>query len=72
MQGSFTKAIIQMQPRTWGVGEISAEAQRLIDVTRESFFKGISFAKEGNHLHEISAAIQDYVEGTAFQLFVTL
>ena len=26
--------------RTWGVGEISAEAQRLIDVTRESFFKG--------------------------------
>ena len=54
--------------RTWGVGEISAEAQRLIDVTRESFFKGISFAKEGNHLHEISAAIQDYVEGNGFSV----
>ena len=52
--------------RTWGVGEISAEAQRLIDVTRESFFKGISFAKEGNHLHEISAAIGSYAESFGY------
>lgn len=48
--------------RTWGVGEISKEAQRLIDVTRESFFEGMKFVKEGNHLHDISAAIQNYVE----------
>lgn len=52
--------------RTWGVGEISKEAQRLIDVTRESFFRGIRFAREGCHLHEISAAVQDYVEGSGF------
>ena len=45
--------------RTWGVGEISKEAQRLIDVTKQSFFEGIKFAKEGNHLYEISKAIQD-------------
>lgn len=47
--------------RTHGCGKISEEAQRLIDVTRESFFKGISFAVAGNHLHEISGAIEDYV-----------
>ncbi len=47
--------------RTVGVGEISKEAQRLIDVTRQSFFEGIKYAKEGNHLHDMSAAIEDYV-----------
>ena len=39
--------------RTHGVGEISKEAQRLIDVTKQSFFEGIQFAKAGNHLHDI-------------------
>ena len=34
----------------------------MIDVTRQSFFEGIKFAKAGNHLHEISAAIGDYAE----------
>lgn len=48
--------------RTWGIGEISKEAQRLIDVTQQSFFEGIKLVKEGNHLHDISAAIQNYVE----------
>ena len=43
--------------RTWGVGEISKEAQRLIDVTKQSFFEGIKFAKEGNHLYEIGHGI---------------
>lgn len=48
--------------RTHAVGEISPEAAKLIEVTKQSFFEGIRFAKEGNHLHEISAAIQEYVE----------
>lgn len=52
--------------RTWGIGVISSEAQRLIDVTKESFFVGIKFAKDGNHLYEISAAIQDYVESHGY------
>ena len=43
--------------RTHAVGKISKEAQQLIDVTRQSFFEGIKFAKAGNHLYEISAAI---------------
>lgn len=46
--------------RTHAVGEISREAQQLIDVTRQSFFEGIKYAKAGNHLHDISAAIGSY------------
>ncbi|SFU43341.1 type I methionyl aminopeptidase [Butyrivibrio sp. M55] len=48
--------------RTWGVGKISDEAQKLIDVTRESFFEGIKKAKAGNRLHDISAAIDKYIK----------
>lgn len=48
--------------RTWGVGEISKEARQLIDVTRECFFEGIKFAKVGNHLNDISKAIQAHAE----------
>lgn len=54
--------------RTHAVGEISAEAQRLIDVTRESFFEGIKYAKAGNHLYDISKAIQRYVEANGFSV----
>ncbi|MCI8910902.1 MAG: type I methionyl aminopeptidase [Oscillibacter sp.] len=47
---------------TFPCGQIAPEAQRLIDVTRQSFFEGIRFAKEGCRLQDISAAIQSYVE----------
>lgn len=47
--------------RTYGVGEIAPEAQKLIDVTRQSFFEGIKYAKAGNFLHDISNAIDAYV-----------
>ncbi len=52
--------------RTYGVGQISEEDQKLIDVTRQSFFEGIKFAKAGNHLYEISAAVQAYAESYGF------
>ena len=52
--------------RTHAVGQISPEAQKLIDVTRECFFKGIEFAKAGHHLHEISAAIGAYAESFGY------
>ena len=54
--------------RTWGIGEITPEAKRLIEVTRQSFFEGIKLAKEGNHLFEISAAIQNYVEAHGYSV----
>ena len=46
--------------RTHAIGEISKEAKELIRVTRESFFEGIKYAKEGNYLFEISGAIGKY------------
>lgn len=52
--------------RTHAVGEISKEARQLIDVTKQSFFEGIKFAKEGNHLFEISNAIADYTESFGY------
>lgn len=48
--------------RTHGVGQISEEARLLIERTRQSFFEGIRLAKAGHHLHEISGAINDYVD----------
>ena len=54
--------------RTYPVGNISEEAQRLIDVTKQSFFEGIKFAKAGNHLYDISKAIQQYVEMNGFSV----
>ncbi len=47
--------------RTHAVGKITKEAQQLIDVTKQSFFEGIKYAREGCHLHDISNAIDDYV-----------
>ena len=48
--------------RTFGVGTISEEAQKLIDVTRQSFFEGLKFAKHGNRVSDISYAVQTYAE----------
>lgn len=48
--------------RTYPVGSISAEDQKLIDVTRESFFEGIKYAMEGYRIHDIGHAVQEYVE----------
>lgn len=48
--------------RTYGIGEISPQAKRLIDVTKQCFFEGIKYAKPGNHLNDISSAVQAYAE----------
>lgn len=54
---------------TFPVGRVSPEAQRLIDVTRESFYRGIEAAsKEGARLGDIGFAIQSYVEENGFSV----
>lgn len=58
--------------RTHAVGQISPEAQKLIEVTRQSFFEGIKFAKAGHHLHEISAAIGNYAESFGYGVVTDL
>lgn len=52
--------------RTYPVGKISDEAAQLIKVTRQSFFEGIKYAREGCHLHDISNAIDAYCKGFGY------
>lgn len=52
--------------RTVGVGEITENARKLIEVTRQSFFEGIRQAKQGNHIYDISGAIGDYAESFGY------
>ena len=54
--------------RTFPVGKVSQEAQKLINVTRDSFFEGIKFAQVGNRLTDISHEIQRYVEDSGFSV----
>ena len=53
---------------TFPCGSISADAQKLIDVTKQSFFEGIRFAVKGNRVSDISHAIQTYVESNGFSV----
>ena len=53
---------------TFPCGRVNPEAQRLIDVTRQSFFEGIRFAREGQRLQDISAAVQACAEGNGFSI----
>lgn len=54
--------------RTYGIGKISPTAQKLIEVTKQSFFEGIKYAKIGNHLNDVSSAIQQYAESFGFSV----
>ena len=53
---------------TYPCGAISTDAQRLIDVTRESFYEGIRQATRGHRVSDISHAIQTYVESNGFSI----
>jgi len=54
--------------RTFAVGNISEEAQKLINVTKQSFFEGIKQAIVGNRISDISHAVQEYVEANNFSV----
>ncbi len=54
--------------RTFPVGKVSEVAEKLIRVTRESFFEGLKYAKEGNRLEDISSAIQSHAEKNGFSV----
>jgi len=54
--------------RTLSAGAAAETARRLIEVTRQSFFEGMAFAKAGGHLHYISGAIEDYVTNSGFSV----
>ena len=66
--GAFYKGFHGDCAATFACGAISADAQKLIDVTKQSFFEGIRFAKRGHRVSDISHAIQTYVESNGFSV----
>lgn len=53
---------------TFACGEISPLAQKLIAVTRQSFYEGLKFARQGNRVSDIGHAVQAYVESNGFSV----
>lgn len=66
--GAFYNGYCGDAARTHPVGQITPEAKKLIEVTRNSFYKGLEFAKEGYRLTDISHAIQSYVEDYGYSV----
>ncbi len=66
--GAYYKGFHGDCAATYACGTISAEAQKLIDVTKQSFFEGIRFATQGHRVSDISHAIQTYVESNGFSV----
>ena len=66
--GAYYKGFHGDCAATFACGTISAEAKKLIDVTKQSFFEGIRFATQGHRVSDISHAIQTYVESNGFSV----
>lgn len=54
--------------RTLIIGNVDEEVEKLVRVTKESFFEGIKYATEGNHIVDISRAIQEHCEKNGFSM----
>jgi methionyl aminopeptidase len=70
--GITLKGLIADSAVTFGVGEIAPEAQRLIDVCQDARDAGIAQARPGNHVSDISHAVQDVVEAAGFSVVRSL
>lgn len=66
--GVFYKGYHTDMAATFPVERISGEAKKIIDVTRESFFRGLQMIKPGNTLGDIGSAVQNYVESEGFNV----
>ena len=66
--GAYYKGFHGDCAATFACGTISAEAQKLIDVTKQSFFEGIRFATRGHRVSDISHAVQKHVESNGFSV----
>ncbi|MEW5873265.1 MAG: type I methionyl aminopeptidase [Chloroflexota bacterium] len=66
--GTLLNGFVGDSAFTMGVGEISPEAKRLIEVTEQALQIGISQMRPGNHTGDISAAIQQYAESHGYQV----
>ena len=66
--GAYYKGFHGDCAATYPCGAISTEAQKLIDVTEQSFYEGIRFATRGHRVSDISHAIQKHVESNGFSV----
>ena len=66
--GVYYKGYHSDAARTYPVGDVSPDVLKLIEVTKQSFFEGLKFAKAGNHLGQVSMAIQKYVEANGYSV----
>ena len=66
--GATFKGMVGDCAGTFPCGEISEEAKNLIAVTRQSFFEGLRYAREGYRVSDIGGAIQDYVESHGYSV----
>ena len=66
--GAYYKGFHGDCAATFPCGTVSAEAARLIHVTKQSFFEGMRFARPGHRVSDISHAIQTYVESNGFSV----
>jgi len=66
--GSVFEGYVGDGAKTYPVGQIDSEKEKLIKVTRQSFYEGIKYAKPGFRLSDISHAIQTYAESFGFSV----
>ena len=66
--GAYYKGFHGDCAATYACGEIPPQARKLIDVTKQSFFEGLKFAKQGCRISDIGHAVQTYVEANGFSV----
>jgi methionyl aminopeptidase len=66
--GCFINGYHSDAARTYPIGKISEVAERLIKITKQSFFEGVKKAVQGNRIIDISTAIQEYVEKNGYSV----
>jgi len=66
--GTYSKGFYGDSAYTFPVGEISEEDKKLLEVTRESLYRGVSRAVSGNRVGDVSHAVQDYAESNGFSV----
>ena len=66
--GALHEGFYSDSARTFAVGDVSKNAHRLMDVTEKALYEGIGQSVAGNHLYDISAAIQKVVESAGFHV----
>jgi len=66
--GTLLEGFVGDSAFTVGVGEISTQAKKLLDVTEQALYKGIAMMRPGNRTGDISAAVQEFVEKNGFHV----